>query len=61
MAKDDHRPSYNTDALDDNNEKVMQCLYDRIKQENIGSDRNAVVALELVRDKLIDLFLDEDD
>jgi hypothetical protein len=48
-----------TDALDENNEKVMQCLYDRIKQENIGSDRNAVVALELVRDKMIDLFLDE--
>lgn len=48
-----------TDALDDNNEKVMQCSYDRIKQENTGSDRNAVAALELARDKMIDLFLDE--
>ncbi|MGA9150930.1 MAG: hypothetical protein WBZ36_10140 [Candidatus Nitrosopolaris sp.] len=51
-----------TDALDDNNEKVMQCLYDQIKEEenngSTSSDKNAV-AIELVKDKIIDLFLDE--
>ncbi|HXX98611.1 MAG TPA: hypothetical protein VEL11_16030, partial [Candidatus Bathyarchaeia archaeon] len=50
-----------TDALDNNNEKVMQCLYDQIKDENNGNaagDKNAV-ALELVKGKIIDLFLDE--
>jgi hypothetical protein len=47
-----------SDVLDDNNEKVMQCLYDRIKEENTGSDRSAV-ALELVKGKVVDIFLDE--
>jgi len=39
----------------------MQCLYDQINGENSGnaaSDKNAI-ALELVKDKLIDIFLDE--
>ena len=50
-----------TDALDNNNEKIMQCLYDQRNGEdngNAGSDKNAV-ALELVKDRIIDTFLDE--
>jgi hypothetical protein len=50
-----------TDALDGNYEKVMQCYYDQIKDENNGNtagDKNAV-ALELARGKIIDIFLDE--
>ena len=50
-----------TDTLDNNNEKVMQCLYDQKKDENNGyttSDRDAV-ALELVKGKTVALFLDE--
>ena len=57
----DEHISMLTDVLDNNNEKVMQCLYDQIKGENNGntsSDKNAV-ALELARGKIIDLFLDE--
>jgi len=46
------------DALDDNNEKVMQCYYSQIKEESNGSDRTAV-ALELVKSKIVDIFLDE--
>jgi hypothetical protein len=29
-----------TDALDDNNEKVMQCYYAQMKEESNGSDRS---------------------
>ncbi|MGC2573013.1 MAG: hypothetical protein WA364_15995, partial [Candidatus Nitrosopolaris sp.] len=50
-----------TDALDNNNEKVLQCFYDQIKDgnnANAASDKNAV-ALELVKGKIKDLFLDE--
>lgn len=47
-----------TDALDNNNEKIMQCLYERMKDRDRTSDSNAI-ALDLVRDKIIDLFLDE--
>jgi len=46
------------DALDDNNEKVMQCYYSQIKEESNESDRTAV-ALELVKSKIVDIFLDE--
>jgi hypothetical protein len=46
------------DALDDNNEKVMQCYYAQIKEESNGSDRTAA-ALKLVKDKIVDIFLDE--
>jgi hypothetical protein len=45
------------DALDDNNEKVMQCFYEQIKAMET-SDSNAI-ALDLVKDKIMDLFLDE--
>jgi hypothetical protein len=47
-----------TDVLDNNNEKVMQCLCDQIKEESSGSDSNAI-ALDLVKEKIIDVFLDE--
>jgi hypothetical protein len=47
-----------TDALDDNNEKIMQCFYDQVKEESNGSDRTAV-ALELVKGKTVDIFLGE--
>lgn len=47
-----------TDVLDNNSEKVMQCLYDRINDRDRTSDSNAT-ALDLVKDKIINLFLDE--
>ncbi|MFZ0513205.1 MAG: hypothetical protein WAM14_16460, partial [Candidatus Nitrosopolaris sp.] len=46
------------DALDDDIEKVMQCYYAQMKEENNGSDRTAV-AIELVKGKIVDIFLDE--
>lgn len=43
-----------TDALDNNNEKVMQCYYDQIKDGNAAGDRIAA-GLELVKGKLLQI------
>lgn len=51
-----------TDALDNNNEKVLQCLVDEIKDDNTDHqterDKDAI-ALQLVEDNIKSLFLDE--
>src|SRR5215469_10354864 len=38
--------------------KFMQCYYSQIKEESNVGDRTAV-ALELVKGKIVDIFLDE--
>jgi hypothetical protein len=48
-----------TDALDDNNQKIMECYFAQMNKDSNGSDDRAAVALELVKDKIVDIFLDE--
>ena len=51
-----------TDALDDNNGKVMECFFSqRNGNGNDDQDRKdkEAVALELIKGKVVELFLDE--
>jgi hypothetical protein len=52
-----------TDALDDNNEKVMECFFSKGNGNGNNNDQDRKdkesVALELTKEKIFELFLDE--